>query len=342
MKTTLLKNFLSVCVLVFSLEALSAQTTWTGATDTDFLVATNWDTGILPTGADNVFIDPSSNNPIISASLSSAGNADDFVSHLTLNPDSNLTIAAKLWIWSSGGNSFGSGTLNIEDGADINIRNQGRFGTNAASPQIVNINGGLVNTKNQLIIADAGDCTFNINGGTVTSTLNGIILGGYAGVGILNLNGGGLKVSGGFPIDEQPTRAGSGYMTIDNGTLELTGDQVSFVEGYVTAGKIKPAAGKQIVVTYDSTAAITYVTATTPLSINDETSIVTTDVNAIGNRIYVSNVKSTSEINIYSITGALVKTFKTNEDTNFSFKSGLWIATVKTLEGQKSIKLLMK
>jgi hypothetical protein len=74
----------------------------------------------------------------------------------------------------------------------------------------------------------------------------------------------------------------------------------------------------------------------------DSASNVSTNVQAAGNRIYVSNVKSTSEINIYSITGALVKSFKTNEDTNFSFKSGLWIATVKTFEGQKSVKLLIK
>ncbi|WNH10422.1 T9SS type A sorting domain-containing protein [Thalassobellus suaedae] len=69
---------------------------------------------------------------------------------------------------------------------------------------------------------------------------------------------------------------------------------------------------------------------------------VSTDVKAINNRIYVSNVKSSTEINIYSITGALVKSLKTNKDTNFEFKSGLWIATVKTEEGQKSVKLLTR
>lgn len=69
---------------------------------------------------------------------------------------------------------------------------------------------------------------------------------------------------------------------------------------------------------------------------------VTTDVKAVGNRIYISNVKYASEINIYSVTGALVKSLKTNEDTNFEFKSGLFIATIKTVEGTKSVKLLTK
>ncbi|MFG6686977.1 hypothetical protein ACGK9U_10370 [Mariniflexile sp. HNIBRBA6329] len=73
-----------------------------------------------------------------------------------------------------------------------------------------------------------------------------------------------------------------------------------------------------------------------------ETSAVTSNVRAIGNRIYVSNVKSTTEVNIYSITGALVKTIKTNEDTDFNFKTGIWIATVETFEGAKAVKLLLK
>jgi hypothetical protein len=73
-----------------------------------------------------------------------------------------------------------------------------------------------------------------------------------------------------------------------------------------------------------------------------EVSAVTSNVRAIGNRIYVSNVKSTTEVNIYSITGALVKTIKTNEDTDFNFKTGIWIATVKTFEGAKAVKLMTR
>lgn len=73
-----------------------------------------------------------------------------------------------------------------------------------------------------------------------------------------------------------------------------------------------------------------------------EVSAVTSNVRAIGNRIYVSNVKSATEVNIYSITGALVKTIKTNEDTDFNFKTGIWIATVKTFEGAKAVKLLTR
>jgi hypothetical protein len=76
------------------------------------------------------------------------------------------------------------------------------------------------------------------------------------------------------------------------------------------------------------------------LGLNDKVSVVSTNIKAVGNRIFVSNVKTSTEVNIYSITGALVKSFKTNTDTDFNFKSGLWIATVKTEEGQKAVKLL--
>ncbi|MFD0990096.1 T9SS type A sorting domain-containing protein [Mariniflexile jejuense] len=68
---------------------------------------------------------------------------------------------------------------------------------------------------------------------------------------------------------------------------------------------------------------------------------VSTDVKAIGNRVFISNVKSSTDIKIYTITGALVKEFKTNSDMDFVFNSGLYIATVKTAEGQKSVKLLL-
>ena len=78
------------------------------------------------------------------------------------------------------------------------------------------------------------------------------------------------------------------------------------------------------------------------LGLDDVSSVFNTEVKAAGNRIYISNVKTATEVNIYSITGALVKTVNTNTDLDFAFKTGLWIATVKTEEGKKSVKLLVK
>ena len=74
----------------------------------------------------------------------------------------------------------------------------------------------------------------------------------------------------------------------------------------------------------------------------DESSSITTNVRGIGNRIYISDVKSTTQVNIYSITGALVHSVKTNNDLDFTFKTGIWIATIKSDEGYKSVKLMTK
>ena len=80
--------------------------------------------------------------------------------------------------------------------------------------------------------------------------------------------------------------------------------------------------------------------SSTLLGAEDFNSQVSTNIKAVGDRIYISNVKTSTEVSIYSITGALVKTVKTNTDTDFSFKSGLWIASLKTSEGQKAVKLV--
>jgi len=71
-----------------------------------------------------------------------------------------------------------------------------------------------------------------------------------------------------------------------------------------------------------------------------EVSNVSSNLRAIGNTVYVSDVKATTEVKIYSLTGALVKSFKTNVNTNFEFRSGLWIATIKTFEGEKAVKFI--
>lgn len=82
--------------------------------------------------------------------------------------------------------------------------------------------------------------------------------------------------------------------------------------------------------------------SSTLLGTNKLEASVSSHIKAIGSTVYVSNVKSATDINIYSITGALVKSFSTNNDTSFTFNSGFYIATVKTAEGQKSVKMIVR
>lgn len=76
------------------------------------------------------------------------------------------------------------------------------------------------------------------------------------------------------------------------------------------------------------------------LSVEDFQPELGSNVRAIGNRIYVSNVTSKTEVKIFSITGQLVKSLEVTRDTNFEFRTGVYIATVKSAEGKKSVKLI--
>ncbi|MDO3695292.1 T9SS type A sorting domain-containing protein [Wenyingzhuangia sp. chi5] len=79
-----------------------------------------------------------------------------------------------------------------------------------------------------------------------------------------------------------------------------------------------------------------------PLSIDKvgEFSNVSSNVNSFGGKVYISNVKTTTQVKVYSIAGVLVKTVTTKDDTSFELGSGIWIATVKTEEGMKSVKFV--
>ena len=67
------------------------------------------------------------------------------------------------------------------------------------------------------------------------------------------------------------------------------------------------------------------------------------DVFSNGKQINVFNVISETNVNVYSMTGALVKSFTTTSDTNFELlNSGLYIVNVKSADGEKSVKVLVK
>jgi pectin methylesterase-like acyl-CoA thioesterase len=63
---------------------------------------------------------------------------------------------------------------------------------------------------------------------------------------------------------------------------------------------------------------------------------------ANGNRMYISNVKSDTKINVYRLDGSLVSTMVTNVDTNFTINNGLWIVRAIAADGSKAVKVLIK
>lgn len=324
MKTALQKNILTICLLVLTMGALNAQiTTWTGGTSTDFSLATNWDTGVLPTGSDQVIIPDLANDPVLSTDY-----PDDYVDFITLNDGASLTVSASLKTY---GISSYDGTLTIATGADFNMRNRAYFGNAAVS--ILNVTGGTMNVKSYFRVGNGADATINIDGGTVTCE-NTMFIGKYGGNGIININTGSLSVN------NMDLRAGS-VINIDEGSFVINTDKTADITTFVGDGRMAPVSGKTIVSSYDPATDKTTVTATPSLSLNSA-SAVTTDIKAVGRKVYVSNVKFKTDINIYSITGALIKTLSTRTSTNFDLKPGLWIVTVNTIEGAKSVKILCK
>lgn len=77
------------------------------------------------------------------------------------------------------------------------------------------------------------------------------------------------------------------------------------------------------------------------LSVNDyKTPSSMVKVAAYRDKIHITNVMSTTKVEIYSITGALVKSIETKADINFDFNNGIWIVKVKDSDGQKIVKLI--
>ncbi|WP_445458124.1 T9SS type A sorting domain-containing protein [Flavobacterium sp. HNIBRBA15423] len=60
------------------------------------------------------------------------------------------------------------------------------------------------------------------------------------------------------------------------------------------------------------------------------------------NQVYISNIISDTKVNVYNITGQLIKSLNTSIDTNFELTKGFYIVNMESNEGKKSMKVLIK
>ncbi|WNM17752.1 T9SS type A sorting domain-containing protein [Flavobacterium capsici] len=82
--------------------------------------------------------------------------------------------------------------------------------------------------------------------------------------------------------------------------------------------------------------------ATTTLS-SSEFQASTVNVFSNGKQINVANVAFATQVNVYSITGALVKSINTSADVTINdLTAGFYIVNVKSAEGQKSVKVVVR
>ncbi|MBK8207767.1 MAG: IPT/TIG domain-containing protein [Planctomycetes bacterium] len=222
------------CLFVLSLlcvvaSALTAQTTWTGATSNAWATASNWSTAAVPTATDNVIIPDTSalpNEPTLSASC--------FCNALSINANGVL--------------NGGTGTVQISG----DFINNGSFVPGTASVQMVgtasatiggssatSINRLLVNKSSRSVVVSLGTALtltstaasstigvspLDIQRGTLnTSGFNLSVAGrttGAAGA----TTGGELLVSGGsFVLLQDVYQWSLGYFTVQSGSVTIAG-----------------------------------------------------------------------------------------------------------------------
>ncbi len=87
---------------------------------------------------------------------------------------------------------------------------------------------------------------------------------------------------------------------------------------------------------------VTNANITTPaLGIHDFETEAVSNVYSSGKLVFVSNVKSDTQVDVYGISGVLVKSFKTGSDTSFGLNTGVYVVKSKSAEGEKSAKVLV-
>ncbi|MGB0881278.1 MAG: hypothetical protein ACPGTO_12040, partial [Polaribacter sp.] len=86
--------------------------TWTGATDTDWANAGNWNTGVVPTASENTSIPSGGNQPVINSAVSVKSFVIENGGTLTINAEKSLDIT---------GNLTNNGTLTINNGGALKV-----------------------------------------------------------------------------------------------------------------------------------------------------------------------------------------------------------------------------
>jgi hypothetical protein len=84
-------------------------------------------------------------------------------------------------------------------------------------------------------------------------------------------------------------------------------------------------------------------TVNTSLSIDGFEAAGGANAYAVGKQVYLNNIELDTQVNVYSINGALVRSLNTNSDMSFDlFQTGLYVVTLSNDKGQKNVKLLIQ
>lgn len=158
-----------------------------------------------------------------------------------------------------------------------------------------------------------------------------------------------LKVNGASVIKLWYKNGGGGNRTVyvSNGTTVIA----SFLYTDSTVGQVATVnytggaanlyiSGDQAINFYQLSA--TNVGTTLPTLATSNVNTTSANVFASGNQVFVNNLKAATQINVYTSTGALVKSVNAKADTNFDLKSGFYIVNLKSENGTTSKKVIIK
>lgn len=207
----------------------------------------------------------------------------------------------------------------------------------------------------------------NTNFGAVTENSYTFAADGFTAVKRFQLNGGGSPAAGTYlPTQRYLYFTASGACTVkvwfrtggsgsrnlfitDGTNLIATAGSSTSGDGIILTGSVSAAqatAGK-IYIYGDQSSNLYKMTVTgatvTTLDVNDFHAGSSVNVFSNGKQVHVSNVISSTQVDVYSITGALIKSFKTNSDTSFdSLNAGFYIVNVQSEEGRKVVKVVIQ
>jgi T5SS/PEP-CTERM-associated repeat protein len=191
--------------LLASGVAAQAQQAWTGAADTNWFNAGNWNPNGVPGIGDQPTIDTTAPNPAIVDGAAAGGPATASLSQIFIG-------------------SSGTGTLRIQNGGKLTTDNA-FVGNNAGANGTVTVTGAAsawtsTNASNGTIVGYDGTGTFNVLAGGTVNTVNTILGFGAASSGTATVDGAGStwKQTGAAPLSALFVGyGGTGSFTVQNG-----------------------------------------------------------------------------------------------------------------------------
>ncbi len=221
---------------------------------------------------------------------------------------------------------------------------------------------------NEIVVDNLGlfPIPTNTNFGAVTANSYTFTADGFSAVNRFQLNGGGsagtsylptqrylyFTATGACTVKVWFRTGGSGTrnMFITDGTnLIATAGSSTSGDGIILTGNVtasQAAAGKIYIYADQSCnlykLEVSGATVNTTLSSDSFQSELKANVFTYNNQVSVTNITEATEINVYSITGQLVKSLNTATDVDFELNtSGFYIVNMKSSEGQKSVKIAL-